>query len=738
MTILLDRAQVIHENFLAFVKNQHFPEPKSKTTHYQVSIAPNALVDLVETQMLSRHLDLMARELKQKNLGYYTIGSSGHEGNAVLGSYFRVSDMALLHYRSGGFFIARAKKAKQQDYLFEQLLSLVASTDDPIASGRHKVFGSLSLNIPPQTSTIASHLPKAVGLAVSITRARELKIKSHLPSDGVILCGFGDASCHHSTAQGAFNAAQWIAFNHYPLPLIFICEDNGIGISVSTPINWIESAFSTRPHIHYIACDGLNICDVYRAAQEAEVIARDHKKPVFLHIRTVRLMGHAGSDIETHYLSEKEIEQNEFHDPLLHAARYLLEHRILTSNDIIELYLKAGESVKQETQRALLRPKFNSAEEVMSSLIPKPKKEDDKVLPTQQERERLFGETFSQLKQPRNLAQLINFALTDLMIQYDNILVFGEDVAKKGGVYRVTADLMKRFGQRRVFNSILDEQTILGHAIGFAMNGFIPIPEIQFLAYLHNAEDQLRGEAATLSFFSNGQYTNPMVIRIAGLAYQKGFGGHFHNDNSIAVLRDIPSLIIACPSNGEDAVKMLRTCVELAYREQRIVVFLEPIALYMTKDLHKPGDNQWLGVYPAVTDKIAQGEMGIFGEGRDCLIISYGNGYYLSRQAKKILSDQHQIETTVVDLRWLKPLNIEPIKPIIAKVKSILIVDETRKTGGGIAEELHVLLHQNGFHHLKIASLTAKDCFIPIGAAWQYILPSCEDVVAGVLDLIRS
>src|SRR5690606_23250422 len=146
--------------------------------------------------------------------------------------------------------------------------------------------------------------------------------------------------------------------------------------------------------------------------------------------------------------------------------------------------------------------------------------------------------------------------------------------------------------------SPLDEQSILGTAIGLAHNGFLPIPEIQFLAYVHNAEDQIRGEAATLAFFSQGLYTNPMVLRVAGLAYQKGFGGHFHNDNSLAVFRDIPGVIIACPSNGEDAVRMLRTCTREAYENGRVVVFVEPIALYMTKDLHEPNDKAWSFLYP--------------------------------------------------------------------------------------------------------------------------------------------
>ena len=158
------------------------------------------------------------------------------------------------------------------------------------------------------------------------------------------------------------------------------------------------------------------------------------------------------------------------------------------------------------------------------------------------------------------------------MQQHQELVMMGEDIGNKGGVYGVTQKLADRFGPDRIIDTLLDEQSILGLAIGLAHNGFVPMPEIQFLAYLHNAEDQLRGEAATLSVFSNGQFTNPMVLRIAGLGYQKGFGGHFHNDNSLAVLRDIPGIVIACPSRGDDAAMMLRECVRLAREEQRVVV----------------------------------------------------------------------------------------------------------------------------------------------------------------------
>lgn len=731
----LDRAQVVDENFENFVTQNKFPQAQVAVKLEEVGLDADGFLQLFESQLLSRHLDLMARQLKEKNLGFYTIGSSGHEGNAAIAKVFRYTDMAFLHYRSGAFMLQRARHLAKTDPVYDHLLSLMASSEDPIASGRHKVFGSVPLFVPPQTSTIASHLPKAVGAAFSITRARELKIASKLPEDSVILCSFGDASLNHSTAQGALNAAQWIAYQNYPLPLVFICEDNGIGISVSTPSRWVFDSVSARPAIHYISCDGRNLLDVYRAAVEAETIARQKKQPVFLHMKTVRLLGHAGSDIESQYLSQQEIENTEADDPLLHTARIILENGILTADQIVQRYQATGKEVATKAERAMARPRLKNAAEVMSSLIPPKLKITLPPQPSEEARAKIFAAQYNQLQMKRNLSQMINLALTDILLRYPNTLVFGEDVAKKGGVYRVTAGLVEKFGQRRVFNTLLDEQTIVGHAIGLAQNGFIPIPEIQFLAYLHNAEDQVRGEAATLSFFSNGQYTNPMIIRIAGLAYQKGFGGHFHNDNSLAVLRDIPGVIIACPSNGLDAVKMLRKCVELCAQEQRIIAFIEPIALYMTKDIHTTGDNEWLFAYPPVDEKIELDEVGVYGDSKKLVILTYGNGYYLSRQATEELAKKHKIDIKVVDLRWLAPLPEGAILREVKDAKNILIVDEERKTGS-ISEALITMLVEKLPKLPKIKRITGQDSFIPLGDAWKYVLPSKEDIVKTVLEMV--
>lgn len=725
----MDRAKIVDENFINFIK-KGLKQPLTSQTGQGLPFSELALIRLFDSQVKSRLLDIIARELKEQGQSFYTIGSSGHEGNAVLGAIFPYTDMAFLHYRSGAFFIERAKQREDVDGVREILLSLVASQHDGISAGRHKVFGSKLLNIPPQTSTIASHLPKALGTAISIRRAQELKIEATLPSDSVVLCNFGDASLNHASTQTTLNACSYLSTANYPLPIVFICEDNGTGISVKTPRNWVRNSIQDRVGIHYIEANGLDIVDCYRAAAKAQKIAREKRQAVFLHMHCVRLMGHAGSDIETQYLSLNDIEATEAQDPLLNTASYLLHHNVLTEAELIDYYLDTKSMLRELAQDVIALPKLDSKQKVMASITPQARKAP-MPLPTEQQRQKRLAEKFDQLKLKRTMQQNINFALSDLMEQYPNIVLFGEDVGKKGGVYRVTADLQKQFGQRRVFDTLLDETTILGSAIGMAHNGFLPMPEIQFLAYFHNAEDQLRGEAATLSFFSNGQFSNPMVIRIASFAYQKGFGGHFHNDNSIAVLRDLPGVIVVAPSNGQDAVKLLRECVRLAYEEQRIVVFLEPIALYMTKDLHQKKDDLWQCRYPALNETIRQNEIGVYGEG-DIAIISYANGYYLARQAEKVLKEQHGINTKVIDLRWLSPLPVASLVKELAGVNRLLIVDEGRKSGG-IGEALVANLVEQLDRPITIKRLCGEDTFIPLGDAWQHVLPSKQAIIEQVM-----
>ena len=710
------------QRFLDALRRDDWPTADQHLELDEVGLDGEALIELFESQLTSRHLDLMARRLQARGEGFYTIGSAGHEGNAAVARALRPDDPAFLHYRDAAFLIERSRAVANQTPIRDLLLSFVASSADPISGGRHKVLGARALHIPPQTSTIASHLPKAVGAAHALGLWRRLGGGGEWPADGVVVCSFGDASFNHSTAQGALNAAGWAAFQGAPMPLVLVCEDNGLGVSMPTPPGWIAASMRARPGIHYLAGDGLDLLDTWRAAREAARIARVRRQPVFLHLRCVRLFGHAGSDAEQAYRSAPSIAADEARDPLLVSAGLLRRHGLLSADEIAQRYRAIGERVAREAEAAVGQPKLASAQAVMASIVPPPRKG---------RRQPWQGEIDAT---PAPMARLINQALARLMARHPHLVMAGEDIGRKGGVYGVTQRLQARFGPHRVIDTLLDEQSILGLGIGLAQSGLVPILEIQFLAYLHNAEDQLRGEAATLSFFSGGQYTNPLVVRIAGLGYQKGFGGHFHNDNAIAVLRDIPGLLVACPSDGVEAVGLLQEAVRLADEEQRVVVVLEPIARYHARDLLEAGDEGACGVDPGPDYRLPVGTLGQWGEGGDLAIVSYGNGIHLSRQAAARL-EAEGIEARIIDLRWLTAIDHDGLHDRVADCARVLVVDECRRSGS-LSEALITGLVERGMAGERLARLTAEDSFIALGPAATLTLPSVEGIVEAARALL--
>ncbi|MCA1714949.1 MAG: MFS transporter, partial [Gammaproteobacteria bacterium] len=628
-----------------------------------------------------------------QNKVFYTIGSSGHEGNAMIARLTRHTDPAFLHYRSGGFMAERFRKlprtdGKARDPIMDSALSFAASKDDPASGGRHKVWGSKPLWVLPQTSTIASHLPKALGTALAIEQARRIGHQLPIPGDSIAICSFGDASSNHATAQTALNAAAWTAYQKLPAPVLFVCEDNGIGISVKTPSGWIAQNFRDRKDLDYFYADGLDLAEGYGQVQAAVEHCRRSRRPTFLHLRTTRIMGHAGTDFEIEWRSIEELVAVEAGDPLLRSAAIALESGLMTKDEILALYEDTRQKCFAAAEDADRRPRLQSLQEVMAPLAPyTPDAVNREAVRFDyvDKRAAAFGgeARLPERQAPKHLAIQINAALHDLFCKYPEALLFGEDVAQKGGVYTVTKGLHKAFGNKRVFNTLLDETTILGLAQGYANLGMLPFPEIQYLAYFHNACDQIRGEAASLQFFSNGQYRNPMVLRIASLGYQRGFGGHFHNDNSITALRDIPGLVVGCPSRGDDAAMMLRTLAALARVDGRVCAFLEPIALYMAKDLYEPGDGQWLTDYPSPDTALVLGEERIYHpDATDCVIFSFGNGVPMSLRAARAIERKHGWQVRVVDLRWLVPLNEAAIARHAGECARILVVDEGRHSAG--------------------------------------------------------
>ena len=746
----LNRAEICDQNFTEFVQEWNGvadakPAPGEAVLEGS-ALDAQSFVELLESQLVSRHLDLMARVLRVQNKVFYTIGSSGHEGNAMVARLTHHTDPAFLHYRSGAFMAERFRKLPGMDPIMDSALSFAASSEDPASGGRHKVWGSKPLWVLPQTSTIASHLPKALGTAVAIEQAKRIGHASPIPDDSIAICSFGDASSNHATAQTAFNAAAWTSYQKLPAPVLFVCEDNGIGISVKTPGGWIERNFSNRSDLDYFYADGLDLAEGYGQVQAAVEHCRRTRRPTFLHLRTTRIMGHAGTDFEIEWRPIEELVAVEAGDPLLRSAAIALGSGLYTKQELLALYEGIRRKCFAAADAADKTPKLTRLEDVIAPLAPyTPAKVMLEATRADYAEKRLqvFGseEKLPEAQPPRHLAILINNALHDLFCKYPEALLFGEDFAQKGGVYTVTKGLHKAFKNSRVFNTLLDETMILGLAQGYANLGMLPVPEIQYLAYFHNACDQIRGEAASLQFFSNNQYRNPMVVRMAGLGYQRGFGGHFHNDNSITALRDIPGLVVGCPSRGDDAATMLRTLAALAKVDGRVSIFLEPIALYMTKDLYEAGDGAWLTTYPAPDQAMVVGEGRIYNvhaddeRANDLVIFTYGNGVPMSLRAAREIGKKHGWKVRVVDLRWLVPLNEGFIAEQAKSAKRILIVDEGRHSAG-VGEGVITAIAEAGFAARPFQRVVGVDTYTPLAGAALLVLPGDEDIVAAADRLV--
>jgi 2-oxoisovalerate dehydrogenase E1 component len=514
-----------------------------------------------------------------------------------------------------------------------------------------------------------------------------------------------------------------------PLSLLFVCEDNGLGISVPSPSDWVGQA-AQRPGLRYLCVRGEDPDALAEATREAVATVRAERRPALLHLRTVRYLAHAGTDVESGYRTVAAIAADRERDPLLALAGRL------RGVDLAARYDEIATRVAKLADEVAAEPVLDSAAAVIAPLAPRPAETDGAApVAAPEQRARVFGGKLPEDAGTMTLAQCINAALTDAMAARPEVVVFGEDVGRKGGVYGLTRGLQQRFTAGRAFDTLLDEQTILGLGLGFGLCGLLPIPEIQYLAYLHNAEDQLRGEAASLRFFSNGAYTNPMVVRVAGLGYQKGFGGHFHNDDAVAVLRDIPGLAVAVPSRPEDAAPMLRACLAAASATGQVSVFLEPIALYHERDLYEPGDRGWLGRYsperhvPLGSARLHRGT----GGGDDLTIVTFGNGVRMSlRVARRLAADG--IGARVLDLRWIAPLPVEDLLREASATGRVLIADETRRSAG-VGEGVISALVEGGFTG-PIARVASQDSFVPLGDAANLVLLGEDDIERAARDLV--
>ena len=303
---------------------------------------------------------------------------------------------------------------------------------------------------------------------------------------------------------------------------------------------------------------------------------RSARRPAFLHRRCVRFLAHAGTDAEIGYRTPAEIDEDLERDPLVHAARVLVEAGVAEPSELLEKYDAAAAEVRRLADEAAGHRRLSTASEVMAPIAPRRPDAvaaDAARAASPDARATAFGKRLPEEAAPLTLAESINATLSDALAARPEALVFGEDVGRKGGVYGVTRGLQRRFGVTRVFDTLLDEQSILGLALGGGVSGLLPVPEIQYLAYLHNAEDQLRVRPRRCRSSRTASTTTRWCCGSPDTA-TRGFGGHFHNDDAVAVLRDIPGLVVASPSRPDDAAAMLRTCIAAASVDGSTCVFL--------------------------------------------------------------------------------------------------------------------------------------------------------------------
>ncbi len=337
---------------------------------------------------------------------------------------------------------------------------------------------------------------------------------------------------------------------------------------------------------------------------------------------------------------------------------------------------------------------------------------------------------------PRHLAIQINHALHDLFCKYPEALLFGEDVAQKGGVYTVTKGLHKAFKGARVFNTLLDETMILGLAQGFANMGMLPIPEIQYLAYFHNACDQIRGEACSLQFFSNDQYRNPMVMRIASLGYQKRLRRALpqRQFDHRAARHPGPGRRLPQPrrrrrddaAHDDGAGQGGRARLRLP-RADRAVHDQGPVRgrrRPVADRVSGAGPGAWCWARSAVYAP----------EASDLVIFSFGNGVPMSLRAARDIEKRQGWKVRVVDLRWLQPLNADAIGRHAGACERILVVDEGRRSAG-VGEGIITAVVEAGQGAKPMRRVVGEDTYTPLAGAALLVLPSEQDIVKMAAEL---
>ncbi len=691
-------------------------------------LAPADLVAMYRTMVTSRRLDDEEIRLKKLNLTFFQISGAGHE--AVLAAAARLlrpgHDWFYPYYRDRALCLGLGVTPR------EMLLSAVAAAEDPASGGRQMPshWGHRGIHIVSQSSPTGTQFLQAVGAAEALVKYRTLEgehpsLAGRVHGDEVVYVSSGEGT----TSQGEF----WEALNsacNLKLPVLFLIEDNGYAISVPVDVQTaggdVAPLVRGFPHLFWAGdVDGNSPVACHEVLAQAIRHCRERRGPAFVRARVTRPYSHSMSDDESKYKSQAVREAEARRDCLGAFARTLEAEGVLDAEARERLHdeVLAGIAAASEAARAAAQPEPETATRFVYSPAVDPGDDRFAVAPAP-----------PQPGRTETLLQSINYCLRDEMARDPRVLVFGEDVADssheellaevqgKGGVFGVTWGLQKRFGRERVYNSPLAEANIVGRAIGLATLGWRPVVEIQFFDYIWTAMMQLRDELAMLRWRSNNAFAAPVVVRAAYGGYLQG-GAPYHSQCGESIFAHCPGLRVVIPSVASDAAGLLRTAI----RGEDPVLFLEHKHLYRQPYAKEP--------YPGPDYTVPFGRARLARPGRHVTLVTWGALVQRGLLAAQEASEEG-IETEVLDLRTIQPLDFESVARSVAKTGRAVVAHEDVLTAG-FGGEVAALIAQHCFADLDAPPRRVAALDTPVGYA-----PRLEDRIlpqkADLLDAIRE
>ena len=702
--------------------------PRSSRTTQRRSKAVFTAAQAVEVyrlMLLSRRIDDLEVTLKRQNKIYFQISCAGHEAALAAASmHLRAGhDWFFPYYRDRTLCLGLGVTP------LDMLLQAVGAASDVASGGRQMPshWSSPAAHIVAEASTTGTQFLSAVGCAEGAVRRQRLGHPAaagggHQP-DEVVYCSAGEGA----TSQGAFYEALNTACVE-SLPVLFHIEDNGYAISVPVadqmPGGNITRLLAGYPNLLRLEFDGCDPEACYRAFADGVAHARARRGPVVLHSHVVRCYSHSLSDDESAYRPAHEIEGDQARDPLPRFRRRLLANYKISEAQLgrLEGDVEAVLATAEAEALAAAAPTADSAQRFVFSPDVDPRAESLAVAADAD------GPDLT-------LVDAINRTLADEMAHNPNVLVFGEDVADaaddarlaqvrgKGGVFKATFGLQRRFGATRVFNTPLSEANIIGRAMGLALRGFMPVMEIQFFDYIWPAMMHLRSEICSLRWRSHNGWAAPMVIRATYGGYLRG-GAVYHSQTGESIFCHQPGLRVVLPSCAADAVGLLRT----AMRSADPVLFLEHKHLYRQPYSRSP--------YPGADYTLPFGRLARRRAGHHLTVVTYGAVVKRAMDAAAQASLEG-IEVEVLDLRTLSPYDWPGIAEAVQRTGRVLVTHEESRSFG-FGAEIAARIGEELFLHLDapVRRVGSLDTFVGYHPSLEdAILPQVGDLLAAMREL---